>query len=497
MSANSHNVNYFSGFATVSFDGFINENNFELNSKENNLVENLEIYHGVAKNPLSFKKDIFLGFLIKSKYDGIGGRKPIDLSVALDISGSMSTYDDSKKINKCRIELAKEGFKKLVSILDEKNDRVSLLTFNHEIKTIFNLIHKEDIETKFLNDLNAIRANGGTDLLGAVEGAMNNFTDEDNNSDKIRRILCITDAYYSDNNNELYNLVKKCVEEKNISITFMAIGSESNLSLADKLCDFKGCNYFSITHPEELENYLTTNFKNIFFPMAHNTKIRVKCSNKDIKINKCIGGSEPELQTNTKNETFFNLGSCFPSEIITIKDNEQDKNYVKGGLVLLNIETNSEDKLNFEFNLEYETFKGEKSSQNYEYEIQADQLNINYFSNNNIQKGISIYYFTEVLNAFVKKHNKYKNKFDSDLTYAPNIKDGEDGEEDEKKKEIEFIENAQSVRDYLKNNFVYNEKDLESKQNLDKYLKLITERYKEYNVIICKFYKISPMINLW
>ena len=128
MSANSHNINYFSGFATVSFDGFINENNFELNSKENNLVENLEIYHGVAKNPLSFKKDIFLGFLVKSKYDGIGGRKPIALSVALDISGSMSSYDSNN--SKCRIELAKDGFKKLVSILDEKNDRVSLLTFN-------------------------------------------------------------------------------------------------------------------------------------------------------------------------------------------------------------------------------------------------------------------------------------------------------------------------------------------------------------------------------
>ena len=290
-------------------------------------------------------------------------------------------------------------------------------------------------------------------------------------------------------------MLKKCVEEKNISITFMAIGSESNLSLADKLCDFKGCNYFSITNPEELENYLTTNFKNIFFPVAHYTKIRVKCSNKDVKINKCIGGSEPELQTNANNETFFNIGSCFPSEIITIKDNEQDKNYVKGGIVLLNIETNTEDKLIFEFNLEYETFKGEKSSQNYEYGIPAEKLNINYFSNNNIQKGISIYYFTEVLNAFVKKYNKYKKKFDYDLPYIPNIKGGE--EEDEKKKEIEFIENAQSVRDYLKNNFVYNEKDMESKKNLDKYLKLITERYKTYNEKICKFYNIYPAIILW
>ena len=200
MSAQSSSVNYFSGFAKVSFDGFINENKFELNPKEKNLVENLEIYHGVAKNPLNYKKDIFLGFLVKSKYDGIGGRLPIDLSIALDVSGSMSSIDDSK-IGKSRLTLAKEGLKKLISILDERNDRVSLLTFNHEIQKLFTLNCKKDIENKFLNDIDAIKANGGTDLFASIEAAIENFSKETNDN-KLRRILCITDAYYSDNNNE-------------------------------------------------------------------------------------------------------------------------------------------------------------------------------------------------------------------------------------------------------------------------------------------------------
>ena len=484
MSAQSSSVNYFSGFAKVSFDGFVNENKFELNPKENNLVENLEIYHGVAKNPLNYKKDIFLGFLVKSKYDGIGGRKPIDLSIALDVSGSMSSIDDSK-IGKSRLTLAKEGLKKLISILDEKNDRVSLLTFNHEIQKLFTLNCKKDIETKFLNDIDAIKANGGTDLFASIEAAIENFSKETNDN-KLRRILCITDAYYSDNNNELYNLIKNCVEEKNISITFMAIGSDSNLSLADKLCDFKGCNYFSVAKTEELDNYLTVNFKNFFFPVAHNTKIRISCKNNDIKINKCIGGSEPDIKTNTNKESYFNIGSYFPSEIITLKENEEDKTYVEGGIVLLKIEANSNENLKFEFSLEYETIDGKKSSQNYEYEIESDRLNINYFSNRNIQKGISIYYFTEVLNVFVEKSNKINN-FNNDLKYN----------EDEKKKEIEFIENAQSVRDYLKKNFVFNINDEESKKNLKKYLELITEKYQEYNKNFCNFYKIAPMLVLW
>ena len=218
MSANSNNINFFSGNVKASFDDFINENYFEISRKEDNLPENLEIYHGISKNPFTYQKDIFLGFLIKSKYDGIGNRKPIDLSIALDISGSMSSRDgigNSRQAiykGKSRMFLAKESLKKLINILDEKNDRISLLTFNDKIKHIFGLIQKEEIENKYLKDIELIESSGGTNLLGAIEEALNIFSNENNN--KIRRILCITDAFYKDENNELYNLIKKIVEEK-------------------------------------------------------------------------------------------------------------------------------------------------------------------------------------------------------------------------------------------------------------------------------------------
>ena len=162
------------------------------------------------------------------------------------------------------------------------------------------------------------------------------------------------------------------------------------------------------------------------------------------------------------------------------------KKNVKGGIVLLKIITNNtNDKLNFNFNLEYETDDGKKSSQNYEYEILPDQFNINYFGNNNIQKGISIYYFSEVLNAFVEKSKIYTENNDNKTN------------EEAKRKGMEFIENAQSVRDYLKKNYVFNSNDKESKKLLDKYLKLITNRYESFNKHFCGHYRISPVLVLW
>ena len=122
MTANSGNYNYFSGWAKVSFDGFVNENYFLVNSKENNLIQNLEISHSFTKNPITNQKDVFLGLILKSKYDGIGNRQPIDISIALDVSGSMSCIDGNDA--KSRIKLAKESLKQLVSIMDSEKDKM-------------------------------------------------------------------------------------------------------------------------------------------------------------------------------------------------------------------------------------------------------------------------------------------------------------------------------------------------------------------------------------
>ena len=105
---------------------------------------------------------------------------------------------------------------------------------------------------------------------------------------KEKRIILITDAAYNDLNSDLFNLFRQCVEERGISVTIMSISSESNLALADKVCNFKGCNYFPICKSSDLDLYLVKNFKYIFFPVYYDTKLTIKSDN--AQISKCIGG---------------------------------------------------------------------------------------------------------------------------------------------------------------------------------------------------------------
>ena len=482
MNANSENYNYFSSGAKVSFDGFINENYFLIKSQEQNLVENLEITHAIIKNPITYNKEAFIGLFLKSKYDGLGNRKPFNFSIALDISGSMDAYEYPEI--KLRITLALESLRKLISIMDEEKDKMSLITFNHETKKIFGLLKKSEIEGKFLNDLASIKASGGTDLVGALEAAMDNISINEKEN-KENRIIMITDVDYDDYDDKLLKIFKKCVDEKNVSITIIAISKNSNLSLADKVCKLRGCNYFSVAKGYELENFMIKNFNYIFFPIAHETKITIKSENSNIL--KCIGGynelpydfwhEDGDEAPKSSKEISFDVGSAFSSDLIK-KDN---KIYTKGGLILLKI--NAEDlkkneDLKFDFTFEYTSFDGNKSCQNYTYIIEnkKEEKN-NFFKDNNIKKGISIYYFCVILNYIVEIENKRNNKFSDSKEI-----------ELKKLKDLELLETKQAVSDFLKNNFIIEPNNQEMKDNLSNYVKIIEDRYSEYKRIIYHAY---------
>ena len=484
MSANSSNYNYYSEFSLVSFNGFINENYFSVKIQEKNLYQNLDISHAITRNIFNYSQDGYLGLQLKSKFDGVGKREPIDLSIALDISGSMFCTDEYDTKN--RLTLAKEALKKLVSIMNENDDRMSLITFNQKSSKIFGLSTKSEIESNQLSKLDNIKAGGGTNLLDAVIEAMDNLNLNDN-KEKNKRIVVITDAYYDDTNEELFNLIKINAEETRIPVTVLAISSESNVALADKLCHFRGCNYFTVTKSSDLDNYLVQNFNYIFFPITYETKLII--SSQNAKIIKCIGGDNTVLDEaiNKKNDNQedapapqgkieFNLGTCFPSKMMKYNG----INYSQGGLILLKIDPEDLKKnedLKFDISLEYIQYDNNaKSCQNYNYIIKKEEKTEDYFKNENIQKGIALYYFVNALNMLVESEKEKKNN---------------KNDKKNKEKDMKMLETRQVVKEYLDNNFGTEPDTTENKKLLNNYYKLIEERYNGFKKLIDIFYNLN------
>ena len=85
------NFNISSKNTLVPYEGMINENYFPINSRETKDSASLELFKSITRNPFTKQLEYFIGLLTKSKYDGIGRQlDDIDISIALDISGSMN-----------------------------------------------------------------------------------------------------------------------------------------------------------------------------------------------------------------------------------------------------------------------------------------------------------------------------------------------------------------------------------------------------------------------
>ena len=91
MKSGSNNNSNVPSSTTIIYEGILNSAYFKLNSKEKKKTINIEISLSSVKNPISNEKEVWIGTLFKLKYDGQKINKLIDLSITLDISGSMSS----------------------------------------------------------------------------------------------------------------------------------------------------------------------------------------------------------------------------------------------------------------------------------------------------------------------------------------------------------------------------------------------------------------------
>ena len=414
-----------SDFSKISYDALFNENYFKINSKENNLILNLELSYSKVKNPFTNITEYFIGLLVKSKYDGEEINEPIDISIALDISNSMKSKininSNSNSISK--IELAKNALTKLVYNL-KNEDNFSLISFNEEINNIFQLSSKKELINS-LDLIKEIKCDGISKLENGIEGAIENLKESKN---KNKRIIIISDMNHKEND-KLLEIYKKCVYEDNIPITIIAISNECNIKLTHDLSINKNCNYFIVYKNEDLEFYLVNIFKYICYPIAYDFFLEFE--SKNMIIEKCFGSgydflvkeeNAPPIAINNHNneindKSFCKISSCFPSFL----DIKNQNFYQKGGMILLKVKPklNSDtcngnnhisnySKFPIQINLIYSDRDNGKYFQNYQHCFNIENENIDKFSDCNIENAVSLYYFGFIVNKFISDNNNNK-----------------------------------------------------------------------------------------
>ena len=201
-------------------------------------------------------------------------RKPLNLSVVLDISGSMSDTDNTEFSRLSWAKLAILRALKTMTTFHQDSgsqDRLSIVLFNHET-TVFLQPDFLSNYNEIFEGINRLETTGGTNLYSGLEKGFElvqkHFDDAREN-----RVILITDAGANlgkTSPNANHEMVSRYAEE-GIGLTVIAIGSTLNDKLVKAVSEAKGGNYVFLQSPEKL-NKLFSQFNFLVSPVAYDVQ---------------------------------------------------------------------------------------------------------------------------------------------------------------------------------------------------------------------------------
>ena len=478
--------------STLTYEGLFNSTFFKLDSKEEKKTINMEISLGSVINPISKEKEVWLGTLLKSKYDGKKIDKLIDLSIAIDISGSMSGS---------RINMAKKSLIQLIQKLNDE-DNITISKFNNKSEKVFSYQKVSELKKKdYSTEIEKLKAGGGTDILQAFIEAYNLMTQGINNKNNIRRMIIITDM--EDRVDKQLTNFCEIISKEGIYITILGISNEFRTDLAELTSHIKGANYVVIKESKDINKYLVEDFEYLCFPNASDLSLEV--TSPYIQIERVVGSGKEGVEEifekeewNLENHKFYSddfkqkifflllyfkrknmflpkpviftlsefmvpgvkkeiskIITSFPSQIKTLEGN---KNYVEGGLILLRLNKASiknENVMKFEIKYKNE-MTNRNESVDIEYSFKKELIEKpNYFSDTKIETGLALFYFAKFNRRFMKICNAENKKKKYDKEYI---------------KRKEFNDEIETIKNFTKEHLLNGKDDKLNEQLVNEYL---------------------------
>lgn len=267
--------------STLTYEGIFNENTYYVGPPEESKVVT------TASFPIMHNGDPWAAVFLKSKLDGQPRNEtPIDLSVVLDISGSMSagmTYDSADHTGERRgnrLDFAKMGVEWLVNEVLRPDDGIAVSTFNSQGHAVTPLTRLDTFKDKeeFLAPVRDVNINGGTVLAAGMQVGREAFVDM--SEARHRRILFLTDMGEM-GATTLDNMIKQQAED-GVYVSIVAMGAEFNSSLTDAVCKNKGSNYFCATNESQLRDCIVRDFDYNMFPGAFDINVFVRSGALDV-----------------------------------------------------------------------------------------------------------------------------------------------------------------------------------------------------------------------
>lgn len=222
---------------------------------------------------------VFLQLSIATPEIGLSKRRPMNVAVVLDRSGSMA---DESKIQYAR--------KALISLIDQltSEDIFSLVIYDDVIE-VLKKAGRVGNKNELKRLVQRVQPRNSTNLGG---GMVEGFRQAEKYAGKehVNRVILLSDGLANTgitDEREL-NRIARRYRSKSISLTTMGVGLDYNENLMMGLAEHGGGNYYFIESPNSLASIMNKEFNLMSKSVAHNAFIEIR-PGKGVEIRDVIG----------------------------------------------------------------------------------------------------------------------------------------------------------------------------------------------------------------
>lgn len=380
--------NYFPQYSSLTYEGLFYDYYFDTGKQqETDKLFSPSYSYSVSADPLSGQSEYYLSVGLNSglKQEDFT-RKKLNLTVVLDISGSMSSpfdryyYDnpastDQTDINKSKLQIATESIVNMLGHLN-KDDRFGMVLFDGSayLAKPLNLVGGTNMDA-IKKHILGLTPQGSTYFEAGYKKAtqLYDVIKEYNPDEYENRIIFLTDAMPNVgaiSEDSLLKLTEKNAQNK-IYTTFIGIGVDFNTDLIDYITKTRGANYYSVHSSQEFKTRMDEEFEYMVTPLVFNLQLNLQ--SKGFEIEKVYGSPEANESTGQ----LMKINTLFPSKV----SNEE----TKGGIVLLKLKKISDDT-NLTLTTSYEDRNGKVDNDTVSVVFEDKQPD--FYQNSGIRKGI-------------------------------------------------------------------------------------------------------------
>jgi hypothetical protein len=213
-------------------------------------------------------------------------RAPLNLSLVLDISGSMSANDGTEKN---RLEWAKEAIGRAIDALNA-DDYVSLIIFDTHSEVLVPAAQVSD-KAKIMEKVKALNPRGSTNLHAGLQDGFTQIAKfQDDLTGYENRVILISDAWLNTGVTEdsaLTKLVSDYAAEQ-VGLTAIGLGAQFNQKFIDTVANSRGGNYVYVHSGKDMLRYFES-FDFLVTPVAYGLRATLEIQGVDAKLARAYG----------------------------------------------------------------------------------------------------------------------------------------------------------------------------------------------------------------